>query len=132
MATGFYHRSRRRQQIDSPKLLLQKDVQLMGILIRRRKTETVTITHEFVRLHRFNEATTGWCRDCANETKLLPPEAAAILTGLSTRELYRNIEIGKVHFTEFSRDGLLICLNSIFQTASNASSSTEPVREISI
>ena len=84
----------------------------MGILIRRRRTETITITHEFLKV-RGQEATLAWCQQCSHETKLLPPENAAILTGMSTREIYRQLEIGAIHFTELSIGNLLICLNSV-------------------
>ena len=90
----------------------------MGILLRRRKTETVTITHEFVRLHSPHEATRAWCGECKKETKLLLPEGAAVLTGVSRREIYRRVEIGEFHFTEFSSGTLLICLNSILAKVS--------------
>ena len=88
----------------------------MGILIRRRKSETVTITHEFLRVHVSSEAITTWCARCEDETKLLSPEDTAILTGLSVRDLYREAEIGRIHFKEFSNGSLLICLNSVSET----------------
>jgi len=55
----------------------------------------------------------AWCRECSNETKLVPPENAAILTGVSAREIYRGVELGHIHCTEFSQGCLLICLNSV-------------------
>jgi hypothetical protein len=94
----------------------------MGILIRRRKTETLTITHEFLRLHGRHEATTAWCQQCADETKLMSPEEAAIVTGVSAREIYRGVEIGDIHFTELSKKRLLICLNSIVRQPSEPES----------
>lgn len=85
----------------------------MGILIRRRRKETLRITHELVRIRGPREAVTGWCKQCSNETKLLPPEDVAILTGISTRQIYQRLEIGQVHFIELSKGSLLICMNSI-------------------
>ena len=98
----------------------------MGILIRRRKKETLKITHEFVRILGPREVVTSWCNECLNATELLPPEDVAILMGVSAREIYRRVEIGDVHFTELSGSTLLICLSSIFAKASeplNASNS---------
>jgi hypothetical protein len=85
----------------------------MGILIRRRKTETVSVTYEFVRLTGQKKAITTWCDQCANETKLLPPEDVVLLTGVSARALYRAVEVGDVHFMELTKGNLLICVNSV-------------------
>jgi uncharacterized OB-fold protein len=87
----------------------------MGILIRRRKTETVTITHEFLRISGPQKAMTAWCEQCARETKLMPPEDAAIRMGMSVRAIYRRLEIGDIHFTELPKGSLLICLNSVIE-----------------
>jgi hypothetical protein len=89
----------------------------MGILIRRRKTETVSVTHEFLRIRGPQKAMTAWCEQCARETKLMAPEDAAILMGVSAREIYRRLEVGHIHFTELARGELLICLNSVVQKA---------------
>jgi hypothetical protein len=56
---------------------------------------------------------TAWCEQCGHDTKLMPPEDAALLTGVSAREIYRRLEVGHIHFTELARGGLLICLNSV-------------------
>jgi hypothetical protein len=88
----------------------------MGILIRRRKTESVTITHEFLRIRRLPGAITAWCEQCGRETKLMPAEDAAVLMGISAREIYRRLEIGNIHFTELSMGTLLICVHSMTDT----------------
>jgi hypothetical protein len=48
------------------------------------------------------------------------PEQAAILTGISAREIYRRLEIGRIHFTETSLGSLLICLNSVASSVAEA------------
>lgn len=60
---------------------------------------------------------TSWCRQCGHDTRLLPPEDAAILTGVSPREIYRRLEVGQVHFTESNVGRLLICLSSVVHNA---------------
>src|SRR5687767_11422297 len=85
----------------------------MSIFVRRRKTETTTITREFVRIRRPPTAITAWCRQCGYETQLLPPEDAADFAGITTRQIYRGVEVGCLHYAELSRGSLLICLNSI-------------------
>jgi hypothetical protein len=85
----------------------------MAIFIRRRKTETATITHEFLRIRRPQIAASAWCNECGAETKLVPPDDAAMVAGVNAREIYRRVEIGHIHFAEFSDGSLLVCLNSI-------------------
>jgi hypothetical protein len=85
----------------------------MRILIRRRKTETVTVKYEFLRSCGPQEAVTAWCTQCGHDTRLMPPEDVALLTGVSAREIYRRVEVGVIHFTELAKGGLLVCLNSV-------------------
>lgn len=92
----------------------------MGILIRKRKTETVTVTCEVARIHKPRREAIVWCRECAGETHMLLPEEAAALAGVSTREIYRRVESGDLHFTEINMGSLFICRNSIARQASEA------------
>lgn len=87
--------------------------QLMAIFIRRRKTETSTITHEFLRIRRPPTATLAWCKQCGAVTKLVAADDAANLAGVSAREIYRRVEIGQIHFAELSNGSLMVCVNSI-------------------
>jgi hypothetical protein len=43
-----------------------------------------------------------------------------MLAGVSAREIYRRVEIGRIHFTELSMGSLLICLNSIDHETSDS------------
>lgn len=87
----------------------------MRILIRKRKTETVIVKHEFLRIRGPHEAMTAWCGQCGRDARLMPPEDAAIVMGVTAREIYRRLEVGQVHFTESIRGCLLICMNSVSQ-----------------
>jgi len=42
-------------------------------------------------------------------------EQAALLAGVSTRQLYRWVEASKLHFTETPEGLLLVCLDSLAQ-----------------
>lgn len=42
----------------------------------------------------------GWCADCAGTVNWMKPEEAATLTGISSREIYRLVETGQIHFQE--------------------------------
>lgn len=66
----------------------------------------------------------GWCSRCAALVKLVSPEIAAGLTGLSRREVYRFIESGEVHFTESSEALVSVCLASLTAVKSSSASSS--------
>lgn len=51
------------------------------------------------------------CQKCEVESLMFPPERIAELTNISTREIYRLIESGKVHFIEKER--ILVCVESL-------------------
>ncbi len=81
-------------------------------MIRRRRTE---ITVEMRELFVFGSAAASvqaWCRECAEPARMISPEQAAILTGVSTRSIYRMVEAGELHYTETVDARLLVCLNS--------------------
>ena len=51
---------------------------------------------------------------CSAEVRLVTPEEAARLAGVSVREIYRRVEAGRVHFIETGQGVLLICIESLF------------------
>ena len=53
-----------------------------------------------------------WCPKCAAQVRMLTPEAAAAVTGMSARAIYRLVEAGQIHFTETPDGLLLICPDS--------------------
>lgn len=55
------------------------------------------------------------CEFCGVSGKMVSPLLAAKLLRISTREIYRKIELGKIHFIETEDFQLFICLNSIVQ-----------------
>jgi hypothetical protein len=44
---------------------------------------------------------------------MIAPEEAMAVAGVSSREIYRWVEAGRVHFLETSEGFLLICLDSL-------------------
>lgn len=92
---------------------------LMGMLIRRRKFETFSVRREIVRIRRPSRGAIAWCAACDYQAPMLMPEEAAALAGVTTREIYRRIESGGLHFAEISTRSVLICMNSITQPVSN-------------
>lgn len=65
----------------------------------------------WIRSHR--KTCVAWCAACGSETLLLPPEQAAILSGTTQREIFRQIESGKLHFIEALEGALLICSKAL-------------------
>ena len=83
-----------------------------------KRTKTITIETQQVQLIRRRTgdlAPEAWCAACAAPVTWLTPDAAAQRTGQSTRELYRQVEAGTLHFCETAGGGLLLCLGSLLK-----------------
>lgn len=82
-----------------------------------KKRRTITIeTHQVQILHprRIGDLPVeAWCAGCAAQVPFVTPEAAAQLMGRTTRELYRQVEAGALHFCETPEGGLLLCRASV-------------------
>lgn len=53
------------------------------------------------------------CQQCPTAiASLVTPDEAAMVTGKSTRAIYRWVEEGIIHFRETTTGSLLVCLNS--------------------
>jgi len=53
------------------------------------------------------------CEFCAAEVETATPEQSAAIFDLGLREIYRNLENGKLHFIESKTEVPQICLNSL-------------------
>lgn len=75
----------------------------------KRTTEIIYETEEVttVKARRYFK---GFCGPCNGFVEMLAPEAAAQLTGLGEREIFRLIETGEIHFIEAER--VFVCRNS--------------------
>jgi hypothetical protein len=71
--------------------------------------------------------TDGWCSGCAAPVKLVSPEHAAALTGLTRREVYRLIESCEVHFSE-SEALVSVCLASLTAATSSLTASSLSIK----
>ena len=82
--------------------------------MRKRRRTTITVeSSEVLVIRKPGGSILAWCPGCVAETVMIRPEAAAVLTGLSTRTIYRRVEAGRVHFAETTEGALLVCLNSL-------------------
>jgi hypothetical protein len=55
----------------------------------------------------------AWCAECSALVEMFTTAEAAVALGLRERILFREIEGGRIHFTETDEDPLLICANSL-------------------
>lgn len=58
-----------------------------------------------------------WCEGCGRRAFLTTPEGAAELSGLTARAVYRRVEEGSVHFMETADGMLLVCCDSLTESA---------------
>ncbi len=54
-----------------------------------------------------------WCEGCGAPARMVMPDEAARLTGVTARTIYRLVEAGCLHFLEAPEAGLLVCLESL-------------------
>jgi hypothetical protein len=74
----------------------------------------VTEIHDVVRVRRTGEAQVrGFCPACEGQVILLPFDAAAIVGGLTGRELIDSISSTAVHAVEAQGGPLLVCMTSL-------------------
>lgn len=78
------------------------------------KKTKITIRTDQVRVvRRRRSCGMKWCEPCAAPAEMLSPEEAAVVSDLSLRTLFRQIEAHELHFTETSDGFLWICFNSL-------------------
>ncbi|MCM3874460.1 MAG: hypothetical protein ND895_27530 [Pyrinomonadaceae bacterium] len=82
-------------------------------MIKRRRTEITVESQELFVVGSAGALVQAWCRVCEKPVRMISPEQATILTGMSTRSIYRMVEAGGVHYTETSGSRLLVCLSSL-------------------
>ena len=79
---------------------------------KRMKKTAVEIEQVYV-VRQLKNAAPEICRQCSTPiASLVAPDVAAIVTGISTREIYRWVEQEFIHFMETANGSLLVCLNS--------------------
>lgn len=57
------------------------------------------------------------CERCQSDSIFIVPERAAFLFDLTTREIYRRIERGAIHFLETAAGATLVCAASLSNDA---------------
>lgn len=77
----------------------------------RKRMEITFEVEETIVLHRTGNKCQAFCPQCQAFVAMLTAETAAVLSGLSEKEVLRLIEAGKIHFVETTE--ILICLDSL-------------------
>lgn len=71
--------------------------------------------------------TIDWCTRCERDTLMIAPEAAAAITEIGARAIYRLIELGQLHFVETTERTVRICAQSLNTIITNPHSSISHV-----
>jgi len=79
----------------------------------KRKTQITIETDRVLVIHRPRRPVIAWCAECSDHVKMITPDEAAAVNGISTRAMYRWIEAERIHFTETHQGSLFVCLNSL-------------------
>ena len=53
------------------------------------------------------------CAACGEEVRMITIDQAATLARVNSRDIYREVEAGMLHFMETTEGSLLICFNSL-------------------
>ncbi|MEW6126665.1 MAG: hypothetical protein AB1757_06465 [Acidobacteriota bacterium] len=72
---------------------------------------------------------TTFCEPCGKEVQMFTPGQAALISGLTSREVYHRVEVGGVHFTETAEGLLLVCLESLLSYQSSPGESGIEIEE---
>lgn len=73
-------------------------------MTKKRRTEIVIETRQLFFMKNVESSAVSFCGECGAE--MFKPEIAALLSGIGTREIYRRVETGTIHFIE-RQDGSL-------------------------
>jgi hypothetical protein len=81
-------------------------------MITNRK-RIITIERRQRTVIRSRPRRTFWCEFCGHEVETLSPEKIAETFGIASREIYRRIETGAIHFAENTNGSIFVCVNSL-------------------
>lgn len=83
-------------------------------MLLKRKVR-ITVTQErVVSLRGGGEGhSSAWCPRCAAVVRVLTPDEAAAVAGVSTRHIFRWLESNQLHFFETANLSTLVCFESL-------------------
>jgi hypothetical protein len=82
--------------------------------LRVKQKIRITVTKEkYVSLGGTALHGAAWCPRCAAVTTMLTPDQAAALADVNTRQIFRWLEAGGLHYVETESPSPLVCLASL-------------------
>jgi hypothetical protein len=75
----------------------------------------ITVERERLLVVSHQKSAESWCKDCSARVTMLRPVEAAAVAAASDRDIFRQIESRRLHFTEDSCGAVLICINSLLK-----------------
>jgi hypothetical protein len=84
---------------------------------KRQKTEIKLEIEESLAI-RSQRILMAYCRRCRRQMRMIAANEAAMIAGLSAREIYRFVEDGQLHFIEDHNGLLFVCIASLDQLGS--------------
>ncbi|HZM86925.1 MAG TPA: hypothetical protein VFF31_10405 [Blastocatellia bacterium] len=79
-----------------------------------KKTRTrITIQTERVVVMSHRRSLYSLCAGCGDEVRMVTIDQATTLVRSSSREIFREIEAGMLHFIETTEGSVLVCFNSL-------------------
>ena len=83
--------------------------------MNKARTQITVRTDEVLIIRTTRVGSRTPCPECTGATLLVTTEEAIALTSVSSREIYRWVEKGWVHFAESPAGALLVCPDSILK-----------------
>ena len=82
-----------------------------GTVVRKRTVTTIEM-HQIAVVRRPVGAADSWCPACLKQVQMVSLEAAALLAGVSLRDICRRVGGGDIHLIE-TTGGALVCTDSL-------------------
>jgi hypothetical protein len=84
---------------------------------RKKKTEIIVEREQVLVIRGLDKREPRWCAECSEQAQMVSVDEAAVLTRLSARAIYRQVEASQLHFLETADGLLLVCINSLLDTS---------------
>jgi hypothetical protein len=85
----------------------------------KRKIEIAFETTQIIVRRGSNKIVEAWCQACGEQVQMVGSEQAVLISGISLRQLVKQIEADQLHYRETEDGLLLICLASLSHQESN-------------
>jgi len=83
---------------------------------KRKRTEVVVEREQILVIRKLDNSASQCCPQCGDEVQMVSVDEAASIRGVSSREMYQQVESAQVHFSEKPDGRLLICRASLLKS----------------